>query len=62
MPNVGGGVSIERLQKTFKNCVSILVSKNQSQEINKPVRTWTTESACVFVYVYAKLYNILIDL
>ena len=33
VPNVGGGVSIVWLQKTCKNCVSFLVSKNRSQKL-----------------------------
>ena len=31
-----------------KNCVSLLVSKNRSQEVNKGVRVWT-ESACICI-------------
>ena len=35
MLNVGCVVSIIWLRKTFKNCVSLLVSKNRIQEVNK---------------------------
>ena len=45
MPNVWGGVSIVWLQKTFKNCVSLLVSKNRSQKLINPFVSETTESA-----------------
>ena len=33
VPSVRGVVSIVWLQKTFKNCLSLLVSKNQSQKL-----------------------------
>ena len=36
MPNVKGGFSIVWLRKTFKNCVSLLVTKNRSQKLIKP--------------------------
>ena len=58
-------VSIVWFQKTFKNCVSLLVSKNRTQEVKKPVRTWTTEYrqyyivwfACSIQHIYLFIYK-----
>ena len=48
VPNVGGGVSIVWWWKTFKNCVSLLVSKNQSQKsIN---RSYLNNSVLLYLY------------
>ena len=60
MPNVGSVVSIVGLQKTFKNSVSLLVSKNQSQKLINGPYPYNRESACVYVYVYALLLLILL--
>ena len=48
-----GGVNIVWLQKTFKNCVSLLVSKNRSQKLIKTLVPETTESACI---MYLNMY------
>ena len=50
-PERWGGVSIVWLRKTFKNCVSLLVSKNQRQEVNKPVRIWNKRVRQCFAFV-----------
>ena len=56
-------VSILWLRKTFKNCLFPRVEEPKS-EVNKWIRTWTTESpvylsppvfACVFAYIYVLL-------
>ena len=58
--NVGGFVCIVWLQKTFKNCLYPCVKEPKS-EVNKTVRTWTTESCqslpvyLCFAYVYVPL-------
>ena len=52
-----GAVSIVRLRKTFKNCVSLLVSKNRNQKLIKPFvpeqqRTplfWISKCICITV-------------
>ena len=56
LPNVGGVVSIVWLRKTFKNFVSILVSKDRSQKfvLNNWVRLFTP--AFVYLTVYAFVY------
>ena len=51
-----GGVSTVSLQKTFKNCVSLIVSMNWSPEINERVRTWTTESACICICLFSPVF------
>ena len=43
------------LEKTFKNCVSLLVSKNRSQKIYKPFLSGTTDSAWVLYCIYIVL-------
>ena len=55
----GGGVSIVWLQKTFKNFVSLLVSKNRSQKFIKP---FVPEQQCpppyfAFVNVFVSHYS-----
>ena len=53
-----GGVSIEWLRTTFKNCVSHFVSKNRSKKLinrwylNNRFRLYLPVSACVFAYVF----------
>ena len=60
VPNVGGGVSIVWLRKTFKNCVSLLVSKNRSQKLINPsylnnrVRLYLYCVVCIYIRV---VYN-----
>ena len=45
----GGVVSIVWLRKTFKNCLSPHVEEPKS-EVNKCVRIWIMESACLYLY------------
>ena len=45
----GGGVSIVWLAKTFKNCVSLLVSKNRSQKLINPLVSETKKSARICI-------------
>ena len=50
VPNVGSGVSIVWLRKTFKNCVSFIVSKKRSQKwINRFVPEQPSPPAIVNV-------------
>ena len=44
-------VTLVWLAKTLKNCASLLVSKNRSQEINKPFVPETIVSTCICIYV-----------
>ena len=60
VPNVMSVDSIVWLRKTFKNCLSPRVKKPKS-EVNKTVRIWTTESACICIYIRV-VYNILVSL
>ena len=53
--NVGGVVSLVLFRKDFKNCVSLLVSKNQSQKLIKCSYLNNWEFAFVFAYVYVLL-------
>ena len=53
VPNVGGGVRIVWLWKTFKNCVSLLVSKNRSQKlINAFASEQQSLPVSVFEYIF----------
>ena len=51
---LGGGVSIVWLRKTFKNCLSLLVSKNRSQKLIDRVRLciWICICNCICIAVY----------
>ena len=60
VPNVGSGVYIVWWQKTFKNCVFLLVSKNRSQKLIN--RSYLNNSVRLHLYMYRwidiiKLYN-----
>ena len=61
VPNVGGVVSIVWLRKTFKNCVSLLVSKNWNQKLINRSYLNNREFACVFAYVYVLLLLIALN-
>ena len=61
VPNVEGGVSIVSLQKTFKNCASLLVSKNWRQKfINRSfLNNRARLCICIVWLAYVlRLYNI----
>ena len=49
-------VSIEWLRKTFKNCLSLLVSKNRSQKLIHGSYL-NNRVACLFVYVLLDWYH-----
>ena len=50
------GVSIVWLSKTFKNCISLFVSRELKPEVNKPVLIWNNRVPLCFVFVGVLYY------